>query len=95
MAGYFIAQIDVTDPERYEEYKRLASIATTAYGGEYLVRGGEQTQLEGDAPRPRVVIIRFASVHAAKNWFDSDEYAPARLIRDQIATSDSFIIEGD
>lgn len=95
MAGYYIAQIDVTNPERYEEYKRLASAAIAAHDGEYVVRGGAQTPLEGQAPRSRVVILRFENVEAAENWFNSAEYAPAKQIRGEAVESDSFIIEGD
>jgi uncharacterized protein (DUF1330 family) len=95
MAGYYIAQIDVNDLERYEEYKKLAGAAIAAHGGEYVVRGGEQTHLEGAPPRSRVVILKFETVEAAKTWFNSEEYAPAHKIRSEAANSDSFIIEGD
>ena len=95
MAGYYIANVDVHDAERYEEYKKLAGAAIAAHGGAYVVRGGEQTHLEGHAPRSRVVVLRFASVEAAKTWFHSDDYAAAHKIRSEVATSDSFIIEGN
>ncbi len=95
MAGYYIAQIDIHDLDRYEDYKKLAGAAIAAHGGEYVVRGGEQTHLEGQAPRSRVVVLKFESVEAAKAWFISDDYAAAHKIRSEAATSDSFIIEGD
>ena len=95
MAGYYIAQVDVHDADRYEDYKKLASAAIAAHGGEYVVRGGAQTHLEGKSPRSRVVVLRFESVEAAKAWFHSDEYAAAHKIRSEAANSDSFIIEGD
>lgn len=94
MAGYYIAEIDVHDSEAYEEYKALASAAIDAHGGEYVVRGGAWESLEGDAPRSRVVILRFESVEAAKNWFHSPEYKRAHAIRSRAATSRSFIVEG-
>jgi uncharacterized protein (DUF1330 family) len=48
MPGYVIVEIDVTDPEGYEEYRRLAAPTVEAYGGRYLVRGGRTETLEGD-----------------------------------------------
>lgn len=47
MPAYIIAQINVTDPEKYQEYAKLAGPATAKYGGRFLVRGGAKTELEG------------------------------------------------
>lgn len=94
MAGYYIAEIDVHDEEAYEDYKKLASAAIAAHDGEYVVRGGAWESLEGGEPKPRVVVLRFASVEAARNWFNSDDYAPAHAIRARAANSRSFIVEG-
>lgn len=94
MAGYYIAEIDVHDDEAYAAYRELAAAAIAAHGGEYVVRGGAWESLEGDAPKSRVVILKFASVDAAKNWFNSEDYAPAHAIRTRAATSRSFIVEG-
>ncbi len=94
MAGYYIVEIDVNDEEGYEEYKALASAAIAAHGGEYLVRGGEWESMEGEEPRSRVVILKFESVEAAKDWFNSPEYREAHAVRARTATSRSFIVEG-
>lgn len=94
MAGYYIAEIDVHDDDAYVRYKDLASAAIASHGGDYVVRGGEWESLEGDAPKSRVVILRFESVEAAQNWFNSPEYAEAHAIRQQAATSRSYIVEG-
>ncbi|MCI0655874.1 MAG: DUF1330 domain-containing protein [Acidobacteria bacterium] len=42
MAAYILAEIEVTDPAGYEEYKRLAPASIEIYGGKYLVRGRPQ-----------------------------------------------------
>lgn len=94
MAGYYIAEIDVHDEAAYEEYRTLATAAIQAHGGEAIVRGGPRESLEGSEPAPRVVVLRFASVEAARNWFHSPEYAEAHAIRARVATSRSFIVEG-
>ncbi len=94
MAGYYIAEIDVHDEDAYVEYRKLASAAIEAHGGEYVVRGGAWESLEGAEPAPRVVVLRFASVEAARDWFHSPEYEKAHAIRVRVATSRSFIVEG-
>ena len=71
MAGYIIAEVQVTDPERYEEYRRQVEGTIAAYGGRYKVRGGKSEALEGDAPRGRLVVLEFDSYEQAKAWYDS------------------------
>ena len=41
MAAYMLVDCSVTDPVKYEEYKRLAQTAIARHGGRYLARGGE------------------------------------------------------
>ncbi len=94
MPGYYIAEIEVTDPEAYAEYRALARPVVEAHGGEYVVAGGDWESMEGQAPAPRIVVLKFASVEAAKAWFHSPEYAPAHAVRDRAANSRSFIVEG-
>ena len=48
MPAYVVVETDITDPERYEQYKTAAPTAITAAGGRYLVRGGELVVFEGD-----------------------------------------------
>jgi uncharacterized protein (DUF1330 family) len=94
MPAYVIVDIDVTDPVRYETYKKMAPGAVAAYGGKYLARGGQTEVLEGDWQPKRLVILEFASMAQAKAWVDSPEYRPAREMRHQAATSRMVVIEG-
>ena len=41
MPAYVVIETDVTDPERYGQYKAAGSLSVAAAGGRYLVRGGE------------------------------------------------------
>jgi len=81
MPAYLIADMDVADPARYEEYKRLAPPAIEKYGGRYLARGGRTERLEGDWLPKRFVIVEFESVERIKAFFDSPEYRAARNAR--------------
>src|SRR6185295_17286838 len=52
MAAYLIAEVDVTDPVAYEEYRKLVEVTLKQYNGTYRVRGGATTLLEGE-PAPK------------------------------------------
>lgn len=94
MAGYIIADIRVTDPERFEEYRRLGTQATEKFGGRYLARGGAVENLEGDWLPSRLVIIGFDSFETAKAWGASVEYALARKAREDAAEFNMIVTEG-
>ncbi len=94
MSAYVIVDIDVTDPDLYEAYKKMAPPAVAAYGGKYLARGGKCEVLEGGWQPKRLVILEFASLAQAKAWVDSPEYRPARELRRKAATSRMVVIEG-
>ncbi|MEP6792537.1 MAG: DUF1330 domain-containing protein, partial [Ramlibacter sp.] len=70
-SAYILANISVTNPEQYEEYKKLSSIAMKAHGAEVCVRGGKVQVLEGDWAPERVVLLKFPSVEAARKFNDS------------------------
>ena len=94
MTAYVIVDINVTDPVRYEDYKRLAAPTVELYGGKYIARGGKTETLEGDWSPTRLVILQFDTMEQAKNWLNSSEYSEARNLRHQTATSQMVVIEG-
>jgi len=94
MAAYVIADIEVTDAARYEEYKKLAAPTVVAYGGRYVVRGGAAEVLEGPWLPGRIVVLEFASAERAKEWYTSDIYKSVREIRHASANSKLILVEG-
>jgi len=94
MAAYIIANIDVTDPDLYEDYKRQVPPTLAGYDAEFLTRGGAMEVLEGEA-YPRVVIIRFANVDDAREWYNSAAYQTAKAIRNRASTGNLLLVEGN
>jgi len=94
VAAYVIANIKVTDPAGYEEYKKLAGPAIEACGGRYLVRGGKTEVLEGEWHPERMVVLEFESVDKARAWWGSAQYAAAKKIRQRTTISSAIIVEG-
>lgn len=94
MPAYIIAQVNVKDPQKYQEYAKLAGPANAKYGGRFLVRGGAKHTLEGDIPFQRIVVTEFPNVEAARRFYDSVEYQAARKHRLGAADFNMVIVEG-
>lgn len=94
MPAYLIADVEVTDPARYEQYKALAAPAIAKHGGRYLVRGGAHTSLEGSWRPHRLVILEFPDIETAKRFYDSQEYREAQAARAGAATGNFVVVEG-
>lgn len=94
MPAYIIAQVNVTNPEKYQEYAKLAGPANVKYGGRFVVRGGAKTVLEGDIPFQRIVVTEFKDVESAKRFYNSVEYQAARQKRLGAADFNMVIVEG-
>ncbi len=94
MAAYLIVQVDVTDPDTFEEYRKQVPGTLAAYGGEYIVRGGAIEVLEGEWPMPRLVVIRFVSMEQARKWYRSAEYEGPRKLREASARANLVLVDG-
>ena len=93
MSALVIVDIEVTDPVRYEEYKRLASASIAAHGGRYLVRGGASEVLDGEWTPRRLVALQFDSMEPAKGWRASAENAEAKKVRESCARVNMVVVE--
>jgi len=94
MPAYIIAQVKINDPKRYEDYRRMVPASLAAHGGKFIVRGGRVEPLEGDWQPPRLVVLEFPSAAAARGWWESDDYAEAKALRQAIAETQMLIVEG-
>ena len=93
-SAYIIANVSVTNPVQYEEYKKWSSAAMQALGAEVCVRGGKVEVLEGDWTPDRLVLLKFPSAAAAHAFNDSPEYAKARASRQGAAIMRMVVVEG-
>jgi uncharacterized protein (DUF1330 family) len=91
--GYWIAQVDVSDPEAYSAYVAANGEAFRKYGARFVVRGGRFENPEGSA-RARNVVLEFPSYQAALDCYRSPEYQRAMEFRKKAAVADLIIIEG-
>jgi uncharacterized protein (DUF1330 family) len=91
--GYWIAHVDVRDPENYKQYVATAKPAFERFGANFLARGGEVVECEGKT-RARNVVIEFPSLQAARDCYNSPEYQEAIKIRQKYADGELMLVEG-
>ena len=94
MPAYVIVNVEVQDPTQYETYKQMAPASIEAYGGRYLVRGGQVDILEGRWTPRRVVVLEFPDRASAHQWWSSSEYADAKAMRQSVAYTEMIVVEG-
>ena len=92
MAAYVFVEIEIHDQDLYEEYKKLTPETVKAFGGKFVVRGGNYKVLEGDWKPERIVILEFPSAEKADAWWASEDYTRARLIRQRAATTRMILL---
>ena len=91
--GYWIARVDVADPEKYKAYIAANAAPLKRFGARFLVRGGRFENPEG-ASRSRNVVIEFPSYQAALDCWHSADYQEAVKLRLAVSTVDMVVIEG-
>ena len=94
MAGYLIAELNVTDQELFAEFATKIVELVKDYDGRYLVRGGDTEVIEGDWDPQRVVVIEFDSYARVQEVVRSAEYKELAEIRSKSSTSSTIIVDG-
>ena len=94
MKVYLIAHIEVTNPELMEKYRAQVPAIVAKYQGKYLVRGGETDVIEGDYFKHRIVLLEFPDKECANNFYNSDDYAPLKMLRLEAGNNSSVLVEG-
>jgi uncharacterized protein (DUF1330 family) len=95
MAAYVVAQVHVTDGDKFKEYQEKTPETIARHGGRYLARGGGTILLEGKMSAERVVVIEFPSLQKAREWYASEEYQRIKMLRAGAATASIIAVEGD
>ena len=91
--GYWMAMVDITDPDGYPQYVAANKAAFDKYGAKFLVRGGEGEVFEGPAAT-RLVVIEFATYQQALDCYHSPEYQAALKLRRAYSTAHFAVVEG-
>ena len=74
MRGYLIFEIEITDTDAWEEYRRVAGSVMATSGGRFLVRSETIEALEGGWNPASISVVEFPSYRAARDFYHSDPY---------------------
>lgn len=72
---YMIANLVVNDAAEYKKYEQGFFPILKRFGGEFVTFDDNNETLEGSTPTVgRVIIFKFPSEEAAKQWYNDEEY---------------------
>jgi uncharacterized protein (DUF1330 family) len=94
MSAYLIAEIEVTDPAAYEDYRKQVPGVVEKYKGKFIVRGGRIESMEGGWAPKRMVVVEFPSMDQALKFYRSPEYRPLIALRQSASKGKLIIVEG-
>ena len=94
MTAYVISEVEARDATAMETYRTLAARSVARYGGRYLVRGGAAELVEGGPAPKTLVIVEFASMARAREWYGSPDYAEALKLRATALERRLVFVEG-
>ena len=80
--AYVVVTVErVKDAAAFQEYADKVAPIIAKHGGRYIVSDKSPELREGEFPFARLVIVEFASMEAAREWYDSPEYQAIIPIR--------------
>ncbi|RWK43592.1 DUF1330 domain-containing protein [Mesorhizobium sp.] len=91
--GYWMAMVDVRDPEGYKRYIDANAAAFAKYGAKFPVRAGRYANPEGPTGN-RHVLVEFETYDKAIECYESPEYREALKYRLAASTGHFVIVEG-
>jgi uncharacterized protein (DUF1330 family) len=94
MKAFVIAAETPEDESIFSEYRKAVPATLEAFGGKFVVRGGNLKLLEAEWLHSRLVIIEFPSSEAAEGWYRSPEYQKIIGLRLSSTATNLIIVEG-
>jgi uncharacterized protein (DUF1330 family) len=91
--AYVIAEVEVTNPARFQQYVGKVPATLKPYHGKVLIRGKADAK-EGAAPNGNVVVLAFDNLDDAEGWYSSAAYRQIIPLRQRSANTRLFIVEG-
>ncbi len=94
MAAYVVFDVEILDPERYQEFMTKVKPALADAGARYLARGGPHKVYEGDWTPRRIVLLEFPSVAAWETFYYGPVYQGLKATRDACSSARLVSVEG-
>jgi uncharacterized protein (DUF1330 family) len=94
MPAYVIFDVDIRDPDRYQDFMKQVKPALEEAGARYLARGGAHKVYEGDWNPRRIVLLEFPSVAAWESFYYGPVYQGVKSIRDECSSARLVSVQG-
>ncbi|MBT4286884.1 MAG: DUF1330 domain-containing protein [Deltaproteobacteria bacterium] len=94
MTAYFIAQINIFDHKKYNQYLDGYNEIFDRYKGQVIAVDDDTTVLEGEWAYKRTVIIKFPTENDLQAWYMSPEYQELAEYRRQASDANIIMIHG-
>jgi uncharacterized protein (DUF1330 family) len=95
VTAYVISDVVGRAPDLVARYRELARASIEQYGGWYLSNvGADIDSVEGDWRPHNIVIVAFPSMARAREWYASDAYASALVVRQDALTRNLIFVAG-
>ncbi len=95
MSAYFIAQIDIHDPDEYQNYLEGFMPIFERHGGRLLVSSSKIPKvMEGSWSLSRIVLMEFPDHEHAHNWLNDEEYQRQARYRHRSAQTNLVLVDG-
>lgn len=92
MAAYFVVYQNVTDLQQYGEYFKAVVPLIDQCGGRLIAQGSPEA-MEGEMPWQRIVVLEWRSRQEFLHFWQSDEYAEIKQLRQGAAEWQAAIVE--
>ena len=86
-----VANVRVSDKEKFAEFQEMATVAIKKYGGKVLAKCPGADRKEGDLTG-MVMMPEFESKEAADTFYHSEQYQAARAVRKRYSETDLMTI---
>ncbi|WP_112320625.1 DUF1330 domain-containing protein [Oceanibium sediminis] len=94
MAGYLVFDIEITDPEAWDEYRAVAGPVMEAAGGRFVMASRRIEPLEGDWTPASLSVVEFPSYEAARDFYHSKAYQDLVPMRERASLGRGVLVEG-
>lgn len=90
----FFDVLKIKDPAKMDQYRNEVLKTVNQFGGRYVLIGGPLKTMEGDWSPSFPVIIVFPNQTQAYQWYESEEYAPLKALRQEAAEVNAVFMQG-
>lgn len=92
--GFTVVDIDVRDGQTFGRYVQGHVPSLTAAGGQFLAAGGRIEVIEGQWRPRRVILHRWPSPQAFRDWYASEAYRPWKELRHSVSSANVALVAG-